>query len=519
MVKCFRLLLRGLATNWVGTAGVVLTTSAFLLFLFMELLRLLQVVTNAYVGLISYLFLPAFFILGLLLIPIGWRIYRRARGRSTQELLAERFTPLLTERTRLYGSNLFGLIVLLTLINLLFLGAGGARVLHFMDEPVFCGTACHGVMHPEWATYQQSPHAHVKCVDCHVGEGLDGLVDAKLNGLWQMISVTFDLYERPIPTPVHNLRPARETCERCHWPEKFYGDRLDVQTRYGLDRSSRPHYTTLALKVGSGTGEQGGTIHWHVAPENEVRYLPAVEDRTEMRSVAIQQGDGSYRQYRNRKYLGWAGPNSAAAAGEAAGSPEPGGELSGWATEERVLDCIDCHNRATHIYEDPATAVDRRLEAGEIDRAIPFIKREGLGSLLGSYAGTAAAMTGIARGLYGTYAREYRAETLGLQESLDRAVVSLQEVYQRNIHPRMEVGWNPYPDHSGHEHEGGCFRCHNRDMVDLAGNPIAYDCTLCHSILAFESPEPFQFLLPVAEKDPERSMHQYLQTEFLRTRP
>jgi hypothetical protein len=512
MIRRFRLFVRGLATNWVGTAGVVLTTSAFLLFILMELLRLLQVITNAYVGLISYLLLPALFIIGLLLIPIGWRLYRRARGRTTKELLDERFTPLLTEKTRLYGSNLFGLIVLLTLINLIFLGAGGARVLHFMDEPAFCGTACHKVMHPEWITYQQSPHAHVKCVECHVGEGVDALVDAKLNGLWQVISASFELYERPIPTPVHNLRPARETCEKCHWPEKFYGERLDVRVAYDLDRASQARYTTLSLKVGSGTGEQRGTIHWHVAARNEVRYLPANEDRTEILAVEVRQADGSFRRFRHRRHGGGA-PADTSAAGAGLEALAPGREL-----EVRTLDCIDCHNRATHIYEEPARAIDQRLAAGEIDRTIPYIKREGLGSLLGSYAGTEAAMSGIANSVHGTYARDYRRETLGLQSALDEAVAALQAVYRRNVHPRMNVDWNPYPDHRGHEAGSGCFRCHNREMIDASGASVGHDCTLCHSILAFESPTPFRFLQPVDERDPERSMHHYLQTEFLRSR-
>ena len=108
-------------------------------------------------------------------------------------------------------------------------------MLQFMDEPEFCGTACHSVMNPEWVTYQQSPHARVKCVECHVGEGVGALIDSKLNGMWQMVSVTFDLLERPIPTPVHQLRPARETCEKCHWPDKFYGSRLKTVARYARD--------------------------------------------------------------------------------------------------------------------------------------------------------------------------------------------------------------------------------------------------------------------------------------------
>jgi nitrate/TMAO reductase-like tetraheme cytochrome c subunit len=502
MLRRFQLFVRGLATNWVGTAGAVLTTSAFILFLFMEVLQLLGIVTNAYVGLISYMLLPALFILGLLLIPIGWGKYRRAAGRSTRELLSERFTPELVTPGKVYGSSLFGLIALLTMVNLLFLGAGGARMLHFMDEPVFCGTACHKVMHPEWATYQQSPHARVKCVDCHVGQGVKALMDAKLNGLRQIVSATFHLYERPIPTPVRNLRPARETCERCHWPEKFYGDRLKVFTHYALDEISTPRYTTLALRVGSGTGEQRGTIHWHIAAQNEVRYQPATLDRERMAWIEVCRSDGSLHRY------GRTGSPESAGTTE---TPRPAEA----ALEARTLDCIDCHNRATHIYEDPEAAVDGRMAAGRLDRAIPFLKREALGALLGDYPTKKAAARGIAAEVQGTYARDFRRETAGLQPELGEAVDVLQEIYQRNIHPLMNVGWNPYPDHRGHRNGGGCFRCHNADLVDSNGVAISHECTLCHSILAYDSAEPFEFLLPAQERDPERRMHLYLQEEFL----
>ncbi len=510
MPKRFRLFLHGLATNWVGTIGVVLTTSAFLLFLFMEALQLLGIVTNAYVGLVSYMVLPALFILGLVLIPIGWRLYCRTSGRPTRELLSERFTPEMVAPTRIYGSSLFGLIALLTLTNLLFLGAGGARMLHFMDQPKFCGTACHKVMHPEWESYQRSPHARVRCVDCHVGEGTQALIDAKLNGLWQIISATLHLYEKPIPTPVRNLRPARETCEHCHWPEKFYGERMKVFTHHALDEASTPRYTTLALRVGSGAGDERGTIHWHIAPQNEVRYQPATEDRSEMAWVEMRTAGGEVRRFTHRPRL----DASAVAGGPGAENDAP----TGHALAPRTVDCIDCHNRATHIYEDPEAAIDERMAAGRLDRAVPYLKRAALGALLGSYASKEAGLLGIRKEIQETYARELRREAAGRQVELDQAVATLQEIYQRNIHPRMRVFWNVYPDHRGHRAGGGCFRCHNAEMVDSQGEAVAHDCALCHSILAYESPEPFQFLLPVGEEEPERRMHLYLQEEFLGAR-
>jgi len=489
---------RGLSTNWVGAAGVVLTTSAFVLFLLAEALRLAGAITNAYVGLITYLLLPSLFVLGLLLIPAGWWLYKRRRGKSSREILSERFAPDMIE-PRPLGARLYVIIGLLTLVNIAFLAAGGARMLHFMNQPRFCGTACHSVMGPEWAAYQASPHARVRCVDCHVGQGLDAELDAKLNGVWQMISVTFDLYERPIPTPVHNLRPARETCETCHWPDAFYGDRVKRIVHFERDRASTPRHTTLSLKVGSGKGEQRGQIHWHIAAQNQVRYQPVDRQRLELRWVEVRRPDGGYHRYTNRSLD--------------ASLPEDrqGGDRHDAGV--RVLDCVDCHNRATHRFQDPEEAIDELLASGYIPRALPFAKRRALAALIGSYPPGQGAVS-VERDFRGSYRDGPPGRPPTVTATIDRAVESLRRTWEQNIHSRMRVGWNPYPDHLGHQNGPGCRRCHGPHMVDRAGEPVPHRCTLCHSILAWDSASPFRFLEPPAPGDPLCTMHSHLQSEL-----
>lgn len=515
-VRYFRHFVQGLATDWIGAAGIVLTTTAFVLFVFMELLRLTGAVTNAYVGLVSYMALPALFILGLVLIPIGWFRYRRRTGRSTRELLEKRFAPDLLA-PRLTGSRLVSIISVLTLVNVLFLGVGGARMLHFMDTPVFCGTACHSVMNPEWSVYQASPHSRVACVECHVGEGVDALIDAKLNGLWQVISASFNLYERPIPTPVRNLRPARETCERCHWPEKFYGERIATFPRFGMDSLSSPSYTTLSLKVGSATGERRGEIHWHIGPHNQVRYTSLEDQREVMIWVESLRPDGTWHRWTNRTLAAGMAP-----AGKDGGDQGLGGaeSLHGAGEDEaRVMDCVDCHNRATHIYEDPEEAVDRKLASGEIDPALPYVKKVAFEALSTRYPDSLAAKAGIERVVQLTYDRRIPGGATADARSIESLVTTLQAIYTRNVHPQMRVWWNPYPDHIGHRGGTGCFRCHSPELVDEAGESIVDDCTLCHSILAWDSPHAYAFLEEPQEEDPEREMHRWLRGEFVGTPP
>ncbi len=495
-MKRFQLFIRGISTNWTGTVGVALTTSSFLMFVFFELLQLAGILTNSYVGLISYMALPALFILGLILVPIGWWQYRQATGRTTTELLTQRFPDDMTKAKRL-GSSLVATFALLTLVNILFLGIGGARMLSFMDTSEFCGTACHDVMEPEWVAYQNSPHAHVKCVECHVGEGAKALLDAKLNGLWQVVSATFDLYDRPIPTPVHQLRPARETCQHCHWPDKFYGDRIVTKAKFALDETSTPSFTTLALKVGGGQ-DLKGTIHWHVAGANEVRFQAADEKRMHMDWVEVRRGD-EFHRFTNRKL------NKAALKHPV--TPEH--------DEVRTMDCVDCHNRATHIYQDPEEAIDQVLASGAIDRSLPWAKKVSLGALNNNFQDKEKAMEGIENAVRGFYSRDLDNDNLATSPAVDQMIKELQAIYRQNIFPFMKVGWNSYPSHLGHRKDKGCFRCHNENMTDENGKAVPYDCTLCHSILAMDSAAEFQFLLPTDEKDPDQKMHEYLRDEFL----
>ena len=499
-MKRFRLFVRGVSTNWVGTLGVALTTATFLLFVGFQLLQLAGILTNAYVGLVSYLALPALFVLGLILIPCGWWRFRRAAGKTTAELLDERFPAEMVAPRRL-GSSLLATVALLTVVNILFLGVGGARMLHFMDTPRFCGTACHGVMEPEWTAYRNSPHAHVACVDCHVGEGAKALLDAKLNGLWQIVSLTFDLFERPIPTPVHQLRPARETCETCHWPAKFYGDRIKTFPHFALDEASTPSYTTLSLKVGSGEDTAAGTIHWHVADRNEVRYLAADEGRQVMQWVEVRRGN-AYHRYTNTAF-------------DPATVSRPVSEKH---AGPRSMDCVDCHNRATHIYEWPDDALDKRITLGLLDRSLPFIKQQGMKAITNEYPDSAAAMAGIANEINSFYQREHPDIALSRSAGIDSAVAVLHEVYNRNIHHGMNITWGTYASKIGHhDDEGGCFRCHDGSMVAEDGSRIDDDCTLCHSIIAYESDAPYEFVLEPDTSDINYEMHRYLRAEFLRS--
>ncbi|HNR68806.1 MAG TPA: NapC/NirT family cytochrome c [bacterium] len=491
MLQRYLNFLRGISVNWLGKIGVILVTSSFIAFLTMEMLRLTGAITNDYIGLITYMLFPALFVFGLLLIPFAWMRYRRQRGKSTRELLDETFS---TEdlRSHMFGSRLVLNIGALTLLNVIFMLAVSARTLHFMDSAHFCGTACHRVMNPEWTTYQRSPHARVACVECHVGEGVKALIDSKLNGLRQMVLAATNTYNRPIPTPVHQLRPSRETCEKCHWPDHFYGERLLRQTHYAPDRHSTASHTSLLLRIESYAADGKAGIHWHISDRHAVRYAAADARRESIAWTEVVHPDGSTTRYQNTAL----DPSMAATA-----------------TEVRTMDCVDCHNRATHIYEEPGSAVDRRLVAGELPLELPFIKREGLAAIRPFYPDTLAARQRIDAHLRGFYRR------LGepvQAELVDKAVAVLQSTYTRNVHPQMQLDWNTYPSLIGHRTENsGCFRCHQPAMQGTKGDTLAHDCFMCHRLVAWDESDPYRYFSPAPDSARDRALHDYLHRQLV----
>jgi hypothetical protein len=305
-------------------------------------------------------------------------------------------------------------------------------------------------------------------VECHIGSGASWFVKSKLSGSWQLVSVALDLYPRPIPTPVAALRPARDTCEECHWPTKFLGQKLKVRRSYADDAAGTELDTVLLVRVGGSRGADATGIHRHVAPGVKVRYL-ADAGRRKIGRVELTRPDGTVTAFASKD-----------------GPAEPGPGV-----EWRAMDCVDCHNRPTHVYRSPEREVDGAIEAGLLERAsLPFLRREALAALK------------AARGDHARARGEIRAAMLGAYEALDgpafparRAAVEqaadvVAGLYAANVWEQMKIGWGTYPDFLGHEASPGCWRCHDEAHVAEDGRAISQDCDTCHALLAQDEHEP-----------------------------
>lgn len=499
----YLIFIRMLFSNWVGKLATILSTTAFVSFFILEGLSIVGVFRNTYTGIITYFILPVIFFVGLILLPIAWKMQRKDDGASLHHVFRDKLSSEEMDMGS-FWEKVVPLVLLLTIVNVLFLVAAGSSAMHYMDESEFCGTACHEIMGPEWQVYSVSPHSKVACVDCHIGPGLKALAAAKVNGAWQAVSAMFGLYDTPIGTPIHNLRPARETCGKCHWPEKHYGSKLVKIRRYGDDEANTLTFTTLNLKVDASQGVGSG-IHWHIAEENEIRYSSVDDLREQMIWVEVRRKDGDFHRFRNVNL-----PDTVV------DSFEP-----------RIMDCVDCHNRATHIYEQPDAALDKSLSMARIDPNLPYVKREALAALLPEYPTKGAGLAAIRDRLESFYELEYEGQNF---PTLESSIVEVQAIYDRNIHPSMKITWNTYPNHLGHkvefgcfschnfmqhEQSDGCFRCHNQHLQDEEGNSISDDCTLCHSILSLGEKDPLQYILNKEFNSFEEHKNKYFRDEYL----
>jgi NapC/NirT cytochrome c family, N-terminal region len=446
---------RTLVRNGISLAGIAIVSTSALLFLIVFFLDLFGFHTNPYFGIIFFLIAPAIFVFGLVLIPLGMYVERRRRKAGRPAHVG---WPRLDLNNPVQRRGVF-MVLVLTFVNVVIISLAAYRGIEFMDSTSFCGQVCHEVMEPEFMAYEDGPHSRIACVQCHIGPGAPYLVKAKLDGVRQVFAVLMDSHSRPIPSPVHTLRPAREVCEQCHWPEKFHGDSVQVKREYADDEQSTESTTTLRIHVGGGSEKLGMAtgIHWHMNVANVVEYR-ADPTRMTIPWVKVTDRTGAVREYAIDGL-----------------TPEERDTL-----EPRTMDCMDCHNRPSHMfYPSPERAVDAAIARGELSRGLPFVRREAVAALKVQYADRATAEREVASRLTNFYRANGRSIP---QADLERAISATQRLYSRNVFPRMNVTWGTYPNHIGHMDAPGCFRCHDDNHKTKDGKVIKQDCDLCHQI-------------------------------------
>lgn len=453
-----------LSNNPLSLAGVVLVTTATVFWLFVLPVSLRAEVDNPYMGILIFLALPGLFFLGLLLIPLG--ILLRFRGERRRHTYPAEFPPLNFHNPDFRRLGVF--IAVATVVNIIIAAQTSYSAVTYMDSVTFCGQTCHTVMEPEFTAYQNSPHSRVECVKCHIGPGASWFVRSKLSGVWQVFAVTFNTYDRPIPTPVRNLRPARETCETCHWPQKFGADRLRIIDHYAEDEANSRTRTVLLMRIGGGSKRGPGIHGMHLDPGVVIRYAHSDESRQTIPWVEYRDSSGKVTEY-----------------------------FAEGVTREQIkdlpvrqMDCMDCHNRPTHAFSLPERSVDEAISAGDIPQSLPYVRKKAVELLKADYLSSHQAESDIRSQLDRFYREQYPEVSKTRKAEIERAAASIVSIYRRNVFPAMKVQWGTYPNNIGHTDFPGCFRCHDDQHKSEGGAVVRQDCSSCHQILAMGEEAP-----------------------------
>ena len=449
--------------NYISFAGAVIVLAALVSILLLFLIELTQAASNPYLGIMTYIILPGFLVFGLLVVLTGMLLERRRRRRSpTSEIPPYPKIDLNEPRQR-------HLALAILAFCFAFVSAsafGSYRAYEYTESVEFCGKACHSVMKPEFVAFNATSHAKIRCVDCHVGHGAESYARSKLSGARQLFSLVAASYSKPIETPVHNMRPANQTCEQCHWPSKFHGAQLKTFNHYAYDEQNSLRQTRMLINVGGGdpsTGPVAG-IHWHMNLGNEITFIASDKQRQVIPWIRVKDRNGNITEYVDRT------------------RPPTKAQIDN-ATKRR-MDCVDCHNRPAHNYLPPDVTVDQAFVSGKLDPSLPYLKRVAVEALSKPYNTTAEAVSAISSHLDQFYRTNYAEVYASKNAAINSSIAELQRIFQTYTFPEMKTDWQTHPNNIGHFYFTGCFRCHDGEHVSNTGKVIRNDCNICHTVLA-----------------------------------
>jgi hypothetical protein len=431
-------------------AGALITTASAVVFIALLIAELTGMLDNPYAGLVVFVAIPALFVLGLLLIPLGVRLDRRRQLRDGEEA----DWPIIDFRKTHVRRTALA-IAALTAVNVVILLLAGYGSLHYMESPGFCGQACHKPMHPQFTAWRNASHARIACVKCHVTEGAKGFAEAKFSGIRQLVHVVTNSMPAPIPSGTRLREGAQAAlCLECHQPERIAGDQIHLIREYADDEANTETLTILQMHTGA-TSTSGRAIHWHADPKNHVEYVATDESRQTIPYVRVTDASGKVKEY---------------------ASPEATDQIR--SGPKQTMDCIDCHNTVGHpIAPTPEKGVDGAIAAGLVSRQLPHVRREAVRLMTAHASDARDAAPAIERELREVYASRRGPND---QQTVAQTAGAVQALYRSNVFPDMKVTWGTYPNNKGHMTSNGCFRCHDGTHEAKDGSSINADCEYCH---------------------------------------
>lgn len=447
-----------LTSHWLSTLGALLVTAAGCSWLLVLPSQIRGHATNPYIGIVLFIVLPIVFALGLIMMPIGLWLSRRAARQHPQKVI--------TRKASLRRLATF--LIVATVLNIVIMSHLTYSAVEYMEGTQFCGQSCH-VMKPAFTAHRTSPHARVLCVECHVAPGATGWIESKLAGTRQLMEVAFNTYPRPIKSAMETNRlvATSGTCETCHWPEQAIAARLRIIPEYADDEKNTRSQTVLLMMVGGGSlrGIHGA----HLGPGISIRY--ASTDSTRQTIQWVQYKNSSTNQVKTYTVDGFKTGDTA--------------KLSHYS-----MQCVDCHNRPAHTFQLPERAVNRAMALGKIAVSLPFIKKKAVEALKAEYSSNDDAAIKIPAVIRDYYRTSHQAVHQSRAADIEATAKAIAAIYEENVFSDLKVTWGTYQNNLGHTDYPGCFRCHDDAHTSSENATITQDCSACHELLATSESSP-----------------------------
>jgi hypothetical protein len=447
--------------NWLSLLGGATTTASAMVLLGFWVVGFFGrgASKNPYLGIIFDLILPGIFVVGLLLVLVGI-LLRRSYLDATNQVPS--FFPEVSLKDPMFRHAL-DIAVVATFINFIIVGTAAYRGIAYMDTVSFCGASCH-VMAPEHVAYRVSSHSNVACTDCHVAPTAAAYVHAKVDGTVQLLMVVAQNYPRPIMAD-NKIPAASTTCVHCHSPGRFFGDKIVITNGYADDKSNTKTSSVTLMHVG-GRDSFAHLSGIHGAHMGKIEYIAVDTTDQTIPWVGKANEDGSVTEF------------------------VASGTTSIVMGEKRLMDCIDCHNRAAHSFDTPEDALNKDMALGSPSASLPFVHQESLSLLKAIYKSQAEADARITSGLVTFYRSQYPAIWNRQSPQVYAAAKALISIYDANVFPSMKVTWGTHPNNIGHNNSPGCFRCHDGNHVAKGGASITNDCSACHNLVVSDATRP-----------------------------
>jgi len=179
-------------------------------------------------------------------------------------------------------------VKILLLVVLVAVFSTGAIIV--TGQPGFCNS-CH-IMNTYYDSWQNSGHAHVNCLDCHLQPGFTGYIKGKINGLAQAVDCAVGRFGTKPSATVEDASCLRS---ECHSSQELTSDTIDYGgVKFTHDKHIDKIFDGIKISCGTCHSHYEGDEHFSVNAETcfSCHFLKSSESGSKLAQTSCQDCHG-----------------------------------------------------------------------------------------------------------------------------------------------------------------------------------------------------------------------------------